>query len=105
MIRIYWFEVIWLGEQNKSARVLSIYNKLVGGEVVNKTFEANWFGVNEKSIQRDIDEIRNFLSQSAVDGYGVIGEIVYDRTQKGYRLETVSESQITGIDSWLQSKR
>lgn len=58
-----------MGEQNKSARVLSIYNKLVGGEVVNKTFEANWFGVNEKSIQRDIDEIRNFLSQSAVDGY------------------------------------
>ena len=55
-----------MGEQNKSARVLSIYNKLVGGEVVNKTFEANWFGVNEKSIQRDIDEIRNFLSQSAV---------------------------------------
>ena len=94
-----------MGEQNKSARVLSIYNKRVGGEVVNKTFEANWFGVNEKSIQRDIDEIRNFLSQSAVDGYGVIGEIVYDRTQKGYRLETVSESQITGIDSWLQSKR
>ena len=94
-----------MGEQNKSARVLSIYNKLVGGEVVNKTFEANWFGVNEKSIQRDIDEIRNFLSQSAVDGYGVIDEIVYDRTQKGYRLETVSESQITGIDSWLQSKR
>lgn len=93
--------MIWLGEQNKSARVLSIYNKLVGGEVVNKTFEANWFGVNEKSIQRDIDEIRNFLSQSAVDGYGVIGEIVYDRTQKGYRLETVSESQITGIDSWV----
>lgn len=49
-------------EANKVARVLSIYNKLVGGEIVNKAFEANRFGVNEKSIQRDIDEIRNYLS-------------------------------------------
>lgn len=85
-------------EANKVARVLSIYNKLVGGEIVNKAFEANRFGVNEKSIQRDIDEIRTYLSQSAVDGYGVVGEVVYDRKEKGYRLEQLYNSWFTNSE-------
>lgn len=69
--------------------MLSIYNKLVGGEIVNKVFEANRFGVSEKSIQRDIDEIRTYLSQSIVDGYGIVGEVVYDQAKKGYRLKQI----------------
>lgn len=85
-------------EANKVARVLSIYNKLVGGEIVNKAFEANRFGVNEKSIQRDIDEIRNYLSQSTVDGYGIVGEVVYDRVEKGYRLEQVDNKKFSNSE-------
>ena len=85
-------------EANKVARVLSIYNKLVSGEIVNKTFEANRFGVNEKSIQRDIEEIRTYLSQSAVDGYGIIGEVIYDRTEKGYRLEQIDNKKFTNSE-------
>lgn len=85
-------------EANKVARVLNIYNKLVGGEIVNKAFEANHFGVNEKSIQRDIDEIRNYLSQSTVDGYGIVGEVVYDRVEKGYRLEQVDNKKFSNSE-------
>ena len=85
-------------EANKVARVLSIYNKLVGGEIVNKAFEANRFGVNEKSIQRDIDEIRNYLSQSTVDGYGIVGEVVYDRVEKGYRLEQIDNKKFSNSE-------
>lgn len=85
-------------EANKVARVLSIYNKLVGGEIVNKAFEANRFGVNEKSIQRDIDEIRNYLSQSTVDGYRIVGEVVYDRVEKGYRLEQVDNKKFSNSE-------
>ena len=85
-------------EANKVARVLSIYNKLVGGKIVNKAFEANRFGVNEKSIQRDIDEIRNYLSQSTVDGYGIVGEVVYDRVEKGYRLEQVDNKKFSNSE-------
>ena len=62
-----------MGAANQAVRVLSIYDKLVRGETVNKISEATWFGVNEKTIQRDIDAIRNFLSQSIVDGHGVVG--------------------------------
>ena len=47
---------------DKIERVLSIYTKLLYGGVINKAEEANNFGVNERSIQRDIDDIRNFYT-------------------------------------------
>lgn len=85
-------------EVNKIARVLSIYNKLISGEVVNKSFEANRFCVNEKTIQRDIEEIRTFLSQSVVDGYGIVGEVIYDRREKGYYLEQINDRKFTNSE-------
>ena len=42
---------------DKVERVLGIYTKLINGAVVNKTQTANEYGVNERSIQRDIDDI------------------------------------------------
>lgn len=89
-----------MGAANQAVRVLSIYDKLVRGETVNKISisEATWFGVNEKTIQRDIDAIRNFLSQSIVDGHGVVGEVVYDRSKKGYRLEVVAGGERAEAD-------
>ena len=82
-----------MGAANQAVRVLSIYDKLVRGETVNKISEATWFGVNEKTIQRDIDAI-----QSIVDGHGVVGEVVYDRSKKGYRLEVVAGSETAEAD-------
>ena len=87
-----------MGAANQAVRVLSIYDKLVRGETVYKISEATWFGVNEKTIQRDIDAIRNFLSQSIVDGHGVVGEVVYDRSKKGYRLEVVAGGERAEAD-------
>lgn len=46
---------------DKIQRVLGIYKKLINGEIVNKIEEANDYGVNERSIQRDIDDIRCFM--------------------------------------------
>ncbi|MBQ7370461.1 MAG: WYL domain-containing protein, partial [Blautia sp.] len=46
-------------------RVLQIYSKLSEGYVVNKAEEAARYGVNERSIQRDIDHIRNFLDEDS----------------------------------------
>lgn len=70
------------------SRVLQIYAKLSDGYVVNKAEEAARYGVNERSIQRDIDHIRNFLVEDS-DRTGVVNSIVYDRNAKGYRLETL----------------
>lgn len=70
------------------SRVLQIYAKLSDGYVVNKAEEAARYGVNERSIQRDIDHIRNFLDEDS-DRTGVVNSIVYDRNAKGYWLETL----------------
>ena len=75
------------------SRVLQIYAKLSDGYVVNKAEEAARFGVNERSIQRDIDHIRNFLDEDS-DRTGVVNSIVYDRNAKGYRLETLYQIRL-----------
>ncbi len=75
-------------KSDQIGRVLKIYSKLTDGYIVNKTEEAKLFGVNERSIQRDIDHIRNFLDEEA-NRIGVVNSIVYDRIKKGYKLETL----------------
>jgi len=74
-------------------RVLKIYAKLSDGYVVNKAEEAALYGVNERSIQRDIDHIRNFLDEEA-ERTGIVNTIVYDRVEKGYRLETLYQIRL-----------
>lgn len=73
---------------DKICRVLQIYTKLSEGYVVNKAEEAQNYGVNERSIQRDIDDIRDFLDIDS-KRTGILNTIVYDRQSKGYRLETL----------------
>lgn len=75
-------------KEDKIGRVLQIYAKLSDGYVVNKAEEAQRYGVNERSIQRDIDDIRNFLDTDS-ERTGVVNSIIYDRQEKGYRLETL----------------
>lgn len=94
---------------DKIERVLGIYTKLIGGAVVNKAEEANNYGVNERSIQRDIDDIRNFMDQSVADS-GVVNSVIYDRRKKGFRLERIyqlkfSNSEILAISKILLDSR
>ena len=70
-------------------RILGIYSKFVRGEVVRKNEEALIYEVNERSIQRDIDDIRDFLVSDA-ENTGVLNAIIYDWQKRGYRLELVS---------------
>ncbi len=81
-------------EKDKVGRILTIYSKLMNGYVVNKTEEAYHFGVNERSIQRDIDDIRNYLEQEAYE-HGIINEVIYDREKRGYRLNQIYKIKLT----------
>lgn len=96
-------------KNDKTARVLRLYTKLMNGCTINKTEEAQNSGVNERSIQRDIDDIRNFLENEAVnDGY--INSVIYDRQQKGYRMERIyrmklSNSEILAVCKILLESR
>ena len=75
-------------KKGKTDRVLGIYSKLINGEVVRKDEEALIYDVNERTIQRDIDDIRDFLVSDA-QNTGVLNSIIYDWQKKGYRLEKV----------------
>lgn len=79
-----------MGEINndKMYRVLGLYAKLMKGDMIYKPEEALHYGVNERSIQRDIEDIRKYLEDEGHET-GDINTIVYDRIAKGYRLEKV----------------
>ena len=66
----------------KSERLLHMYSRLVNGEILQKNALAQQFGVNERSIRRDIESLRCFLSEQ-----GLMQEISYDRGLGGYRME------------------
>lgn len=88
---------------NKIIRVLHIYSKLLNGYVINKSEEAQHFGVNERSIQRDIDDIRNFLDAD-LERTGDLNSIVYDRKGKGYILKTVYKLKLKNSEVLALSK-
>ena len=77
---------------DKIGRTLQLYAKLTEGYVINKAEEAFAYGVNERSIQRDIDDIRHFLDMES-ERTGVMNSVIYDRTDKGYRLETLYQAR------------
>lgn len=82
---------------DKIGRVLGIYTKLLDGKLVNKGEEALRYGVNERSIQRDIDDIRNFL-EADTEHTGYPNTVVYDRLDKGYRIEQGSRLKLSNSE-------
>ncbi|MCR5701148.1 MAG: WYL domain-containing protein [Lachnospiraceae bacterium] len=88
----------------KKERVLSIYSRLQEGRVINKSEEAERFGVDERSIQRDIDGIRAFLSERAVDDSSDGVEVVYDRIKKGFVMKGGKSSAMTNSEIFAVSK-
>ena len=78
---------------DRTERVLSIYARLVDGELIRKSSEAEIYGVNERTIQRDIDDIRSFFAADT-ERSGVISNVVYDRQDKGYRLERIYQLKL-----------
>lgn len=65
----------------KSSRLLEMYSRFTQGDILNKAELARAFQVTEKSIQRDIEELRCFFAEHHLNQ-----DVVYDGKQKGYRL-------------------
>jgi|GEM_PF-4773414 len=49
----------------KYGRILDIYERLKKGDVICKDNLASQYMVDTRSIQRDIDDLRNYLSEKA----------------------------------------
>jgi len=83
-------------KMDKTKRVLGIYTKLMNGYLVNKAEEADYYGVTEKSIQRDFEDINAFFEADVKAG--AINKIVYDHIAKGYRLEQIYRAKFTNSE-------
>ena len=90
----------------KTERILDIYFRLSKGMVLNKRELAESYGVNPRSIQRDLDDIRCYFANNGE--YGT--KLVYDREAKGFRLirtdiNTLSNSQMLTVCKILIESR
>ena len=83
-------------KENKGFRLLQLYERLSRGEVVCKAELAQKFAVTDKTIQRDIEELRAYLAETRTDE----GEasIVYDRNRGGYLLTHAASEWLTNED-------
>lgn len=57
-------------KEDKVSRVLALYSQLLGGRTIQKAAAAQQYGVNERSIQRDIEDIRAFCRNGMALGDG-----------------------------------
>lgn len=78
---------------SKNNRTLDLYTRFCKGKIIYKSEEARKFGVDERSIQRDIDDIRSFLDDCTITDSTGIRKIIYDRTKKGF-IMTGNESTL-----------
>ena len=96
-------------KKSKYDRILSLYEKINSGDIIRKSDEANRFGVSERTIQRDIDDIRAFYDNNSLN-IGLDKSIKYDRAQNGYILqrenaELLSESEVLAVCKILLDSR
>lgn len=90
-------------KQAKNTRTLDMYIRFCEGKIVNKAEEASRFGVDERSIQRDIDDIRAFLDERRMSSKDT-RVIEYDRTKKGFIMVGAEPSMMTNSEILAVSK-
>jgi len=81
-------------KEDKIHRILDLYTRLLNGDTISKKEEAVRFGVAEKSIQRDIEDIREFLSNQTVRT-GIVNDVIYDHSERGYQLKQVEQERMS----------
>ena len=94
---------------SKNYRIIDMYVRFCEGKTINKSVEAKVFHVDERSIQRDIDDIRAFLGERSIK-IGDNRSIVYDRAKKGFVMvgdepSMMNNSEILAVSKILLESR
>lgn len=87
----------------KHDRVLEIYSRLLSGETLPKRELADEYGVTPRSIQCDIDTIRDFYANRMVR-HGEMTEIRYDRIVKGFYIISSKAITLTNAELFTIAK-
>lgn len=94
---------------SKNSRIMDMYERLCEGKALNKAEEALRFGIDKRSVQRDIDDIRAYLSERSISD-GDERQVVYVRQRKGFLLSgyqspLMSNSEILAVSKILLESR
>ena len=71
---------------SQTIRVLMIKEQLAKGKVLNTKATAKEFDVSDRTILRDINELRAFYAEQRVKG-NLYQDIIYDKNKQGYVLD------------------
>lgn len=83
--------------ENKGFRLLNIYERLNKGERVSKQQLAEDFGVSVKTIQRDIDDLRAYISETHFTDFEA--SVRYDRAKNCYYLVRLEREWVTNEEA------
>lgn len=86
--------------KSKPYRMLNLYERFNRGEVRSKKFLATIYEVDEKTIQRDIDELRYYLESDEENPK----TIVYNKKKKGYEMINRTGFKFSDRDIFALSK-
>ncbi len=78
---------------DKIYRILSMYIQMSDGGVIDKEKAADRYDVNQRSIQRDIMDIREFMEKKTLQG-GSKNTVIFDRARRGYRFKNAAQSKL-----------
>ena len=83
--------------EQKTFRLMTLQSRLLHGEVLRKRALAQEFGVSERSIQRDLENLRVYFEQQNPPR-----ELIYSRAKGGFRLDGGEQLliQMTGSPGW-----
>ena len=86
-----------MATKSKYDRILSLYAQLAAGDYVSKELSAKEFGVSERTIQRDISDIKAFFKNNTLS-IGAGQDVIYDIAHAGYHLEQTDDTSFTNSE-------
>ena len=95
-VKIFYNVIKWrvkMGNTDKITRILILYYRLSRGECISKAEFSIEHGITERTFDRDIEDIRIFLSEIYTSK-----ELIFDRERKVYHLTGCYEIEISVVE-------
>lgn len=92
-----------MDRKSKNYRMLDLYVRFCEGKHIDKGEEAEKFGIEKRSLQRDIDDIRAFLDERSTEASDM-RTIVYDHALKAYVMKGAAPTMMENDEILAVSK-
>ncbi len=90
-------------ENKKQNRILDMYSSLVNGNVLSTAYYADKYAVDERTIARDIRDLRDFIAQNNAER-GLNYQLDYIAELKGYKLVSANSLQLSDSEIYALCK-